>query len=129
MVDDEQDLCEIVRLSLESIGCTVLSANDGEAGLALIRARRPSLAILDIKMPKLNGYQVLTRMQQDPVLTGIPVIVMTSLTDGTPTTNEQWATKLGVLHFISKPMDPLEIVRVVKDQLALGIEERPETQS
>lgn len=118
MVDDESDLREIVRLALENTGYDFAGAADGEAGLALIRERRPALVLLDIVMPRLNGYQMLARMQQDPALAATPVIVMTCVTGEDPTSEEDWARKLGVCRFISKPAHPDDIVTAVREQLA-----------
>src|SRR5262245_46414689 len=73
VVDDETDLCLLLQTSLEARGYVVATANDGEEGLSLIRERRPSLVVLDFKMPKMNGYQVLAQMQKDPQLAPTPV--------------------------------------------------------
>lgn len=117
MVDDEQELCVIMGVALVAEGFDFASRNDGESGLELIRERRPQVAILDIKMPKLNGYQVLATMQQDPELCNIPVIVMTGMTEETDTSDEEWARKLGVRRFISKPVTPEKIIEAVQAEL------------
>ena len=117
VVDDEEDLCRLVQISLTPRGYDVETAHDGAAGLELIRLRQPALIVLDIKMPRMNGYQVLARLQQEPNLAKIPVIVMTSLTDSSDDTDEDWARRLGVRQFISKPVDPLVIVDAIESQL------------
>lgn len=118
VADDELDICNVMRLALEAHGYEVATANDGEAALALVRARLPRLVILDIKMPKMNGFQVLVAMQTDEVLCQIPVIVMTSLTDSTDASEEEWAGKLGVHRLVTKPADPETVLRVVREVLA-----------
>lgn len=121
VADDELDICNVIRLALEAHGYEVAVANDGEAALAMIRARAPRLVILDIKMPKLNGFQVLVAMQSDEALKSIPVIVMTSLTDGSDASDEEWAGKLGVSRLISKPADPESLLRAVDEALTPSV--------
>jgi chemosensory pili system protein ChpA (sensor histidine kinase/response regulator) len=106
MVDDEPDLCLLVTIALEHRGYDVATAYDGEAGLALIQQRRPAVVLLDIRMPKLNGCQVLARMQQDPTLAATPVIVMTSVSDEKQYSEEEWARRMGVACFLAKPFEP-----------------------
>lgn len=118
MVDDEQELCAIMGVALVAEGFDFASRNDGESGLALIRERRPDVAILDIKMPKMNGYQLLALMQQDSELSRIPVIVMTGMTEETNTSDEEWARKLGVCRFISKPTTPEKLIEAVQQLLS-----------
>lgn len=120
VVDDEEDICYIIAMALIQHGYDVDVANDGEAGLALIRSRRPALVLLDIMMPVLNGYQTLARMQQDPEMATIPVIILTSLDDTQENTQEEWARRLGVSQFLAKPIDPETIIQAVTTQLALA---------
>ena len=119
MIDDEQDLCRLVAIALEHHGYAVASAYDGEAGLALIRQRRPALVLLDIQMPRMNGYQVLTQMQHDPELARLPVIVMTSLDAQKEFSEEEWARRLGVARFLAKPFDPWELITMLRTLLLL----------
>ena len=115
IIDDEEDLCEMLRLTLEPRGFGVAMAHDGEAGLELIRARRPDLVVLDIKMPRVTGYQVLAQMQQSEELSRIPVFVVTSLTEGEEPTDAEWALKLNVQQFLSKPFDSMQLADLVAE--------------
>jgi two-component system cell cycle response regulator len=117
MVDDEQEICAIMGIALIAEGFDFASSHDGLSGLSLIRERRPQVAILDIKMPRMNGFQVLAKMQQDPELGQIPVIVMTSITDGSDTSDAEWASKLGVYRFLSKPVEPEALIQAVREQI------------
>ena len=126
VIDDEPDICQLVELALKDRGISVRIAHDGLAGLELIEALRPDGIILDIKMPKLNGYQLLARMQQRPEIAHIPVAVMTSLSDSDgDVTPEQWAQKLGVVSFFNKPVDPIVMVEAVMRQLPAGRDSVP----
>jgi CheY-like chemotaxis protein len=90
-------------------------AYDGRSGLELIRERRPALVLLDIRMPIMNGYQLLALLQQDPKFARIPVFVLTSMDSERQFSDEEWASRLGIARYISKPFDP-EAVAVLVDQ-------------
>lgn len=64
VVDDNQDGCEMMRALLESLGHRIECALDGEAGLALIERARPDVAIIDVGLPKLTGYEIVTRLRE-----------------------------------------------------------------
>ena len=115
IIDDEPDLCELLRLALQPHGYAVAVAYDGLAGLDRAAALRPALIILDIQMPRMNGYQVLARMQQDPALAATPVIVITSLTGEGEMTDEEWTRRLSVKRLISKPFGPEVVVAAVRE--------------
>lgn len=117
VVDDEEDLCRMIQLTMDTRGYDIATAHDGESGLALIRTRRPALVLLDIMMPRLNGYQVLAQLQQDPALAPIPVIVMTSLDDQASHSEKDWAQRLGVCQFITKPTSPDKIMAAIEAHL------------
>lgn len=111
LVEDDPTISTVLRVGLESRGLTVHSAEDGVAGLALIRKVRPDAALLDIKMPKMNGYQLCAALQSDPALAGIPILVMTGLTaeDGAQP-DKVWRDRMGVADFVSKPFDAADVV-------------------
>lgn len=107
VVDDEEDLCQMVEISLRirNQDIRVHKAHDGEAGLALIKRVRPDLVILDVKMPKANGYEVLSRLRADADLKDTPVMMMTSLTEGSAKADIDWGKSLGVQAFFTKPYE------------------------
>lgn len=78
LIDDDQVLGEVMRHRLIDEGYEVLWAHDGAEGLALMRAERPSLVLLDIVMPTMNGYEFLEIMMKDPTLSGIPVVIISN---------------------------------------------------
>ena len=77
IVDDDQDILGMYKLRFEQEGYEVVTAMDGEAGLALIRTADPDIVLLDLQMPKVDGMGVLDTLNQDPKLKVIPVIVLT----------------------------------------------------
>jgi CheY-like chemotaxis protein len=118
IIDDEEDLCRVLSLALADAGYSAASAYDGLAGLDLIRQRRPAAILLDIKMPRMNGYEVLTRLQQDPALAAIPVVILTNLSQEGDFSDDSWARKLGVRHFLSKPFTPDKVTALIAELLA-----------
>ncbi len=81
VVDDEQDLRDAISTALAYEGFEVVSARDGEEGLALAESQLPDLILLDIMMPKIDGIEMLRRMRSTEWGKKIPVIVMTMLDD------------------------------------------------
>ena len=123
VVDDEQDLCRILEIAIRvrNMEIEVHKAHDGISGLALIEKVRPDLVILDVKMPKANGYEVLNRIRQDVNLKDTPVIMLTSLTQDTPKTDDQWQTSMDVAGFFSKPYDTEKLLQTVESVLGVEI--------
>lgn len=78
VVDDERELLELVELRLTMAGYRVLTAEDGDAGLELIRESRPALAILDVRMPGLDGYELTRVIRDDPELRGMKVVMLSA---------------------------------------------------
>ncbi len=78
IVDDDQDILGMYKMRFEQEGYEVVTAMDGEAGLALIRSSDPDIVLLDLQMPKVDGMGVLDVLNQDPKLKVIPVIVLSN---------------------------------------------------
>jgi signal transduction histidine kinase/DNA-binding response OmpR family regulator len=77
-IDDDPVAIELVRASLEPKGWTVLGAATGQEGLALIRERQPSVVLLDLLMPGMDGFEVVEALQADPGTKSVPVVILTS---------------------------------------------------
>jgi DNA-binding response OmpR family regulator len=78
VADDDPDILALVRFRLERDGYEVLSAPDGETALDLALARTPDLAVLDVMMPRLDGYELTRRLREHGPTTGIPIILLTA---------------------------------------------------
>jgi DNA-binding response OmpR family regulator len=78
LVDDDAGMLKIFAKYLEHAGYAVATAGDGEEALARVKACLPHLVILDIMLPKLNGYEVCTALKQDPATRRIPIIMFTA---------------------------------------------------
>ena len=99
MIDDDHNMHELAKRTLSKAGINLIGAMDGEAGLNIIRANRPSLILLDVYMPGREGWSILSEIKADPDLKEIPVCMVTQL-------NEQdYAQSLGANGYITKPID------------------------
>ncbi len=98
-VEDDADLAEMYRLKLELDGYTVTRAADGEEGLRMAKAIHPDIVFLDIRLPRMDGFQVLERMRADEELRHIPVIILSNYGE-----NElvERGLKLGALEYLIK---------------------------
>jgi adenylate cyclase len=99
VIDDDPIARDLLKTILRKEGWRVAEAEHGEAGLALARQLRPMAITLDIMMPQVDGWSVLTSLKSDPVLAEIPVIVVTVITD------RGIALSLGANDFMTKPID------------------------
>ncbi len=108
--DDDEEVCEIMRISLESRGYRVATSTDGETALKMVLEKKPDLMVVDIKMPKLSGYELISEVKKNPNLSDIPIIVITGITSESRRSNEEWKNKIGVQDFISKPFAPLDLI-------------------
>jgi DNA-binding response OmpR family regulator len=76
--DDEERVVRLLQIRLEALGYEVIPAYDGETALRRVAEERPDLVLLDVMMPKLDGFEVLRRLKQDPETASIPVIMLTA---------------------------------------------------
>ncbi len=130
VIDDNRALVRIIEAVLQRHGFEVLTAFDGEEGLAQARKTKPDLVILDIVMPGLNGYQVCRRLQSDPSTVHIPVLMLTVKgqiqEDPRPWEKRDQYSRIqermagydaGAVEFLSKPVTAKELVERVKSLL------------
>jgi DNA-binding response OmpR family regulator len=111
VVDDDPDILALVRIKLESCGHDVLTAPDGEAGLAAT-AEQPDLVLADWTMPRLTGIEMLEQMRADPATAAIPFILLTARA------NE--VHEPGIDGFLAKPFSLADLVAGVDAALARG---------
>ncbi|XWN53830.1 response regulator transcription factor [Anoxybacillus flavithermus] len=104
IVDDEKEMRELLRLYLEQEGFTCVEADDGEAGLAMLANAHIDLIILDIMMPKLDGYRFCMRVRER---SQVPIIFLTARSDEW---DRVYGLKIGADDYIVKPFSPNEVV-------------------
>lgn len=108
IIEDEEVLLDVLQEKLKKEGYQVEVARDGEEGLIRTRSFKPDIVLLDIVMPKLDGFQFLEKMQQDEVIKNIPVMIISN--SGQPVEIDR-ALKLGVKDYIIKTQfDPQEVL-------------------
>ncbi|WP_321529176.1 response regulator [Sedimenticola selenatireducens] len=111
IVDDEKNIAISVDYLLRREGYQVSVAHDGEEGLRLIQSDRPDLVLLDIMMPKLNGFQVCEAVRQDPALADVRIVMLTA--KGRDAEKEK-GLALGADAYITKPFSTRELVSQIK---------------
>jgi CheY-like chemotaxis protein len=116
LVEDDAILVEMYQAKFELEGHDVKIATNGEECLAILKEYSPELILLDILMPKLNGFHVLKEIKKQPSLRQIPVILLTNLGQAEVDMNRELARALGVNDYLIKSQHtPDEVVtRVVK---------------
>lgn len=117
IIEDDPTINQMYRMKFEATGFDVQLASDGERGVALVEAFRPDLILLDLQMPKKNGYETLKEIRAHEWGTSIPVIILTNL-------GEEEAPKelreLDIKSYILKAdLTPSQVVERVKDTLGL----------
>jgi DNA-binding response OmpR family regulator len=123
VVDDNADLLQMIRMLLEERGGhEVMLSAEGEDGLAKARANPPDLAIIDVMMPGMNGYEVCRQLRRNPATAQIPIIVLTAR--GQPVDREA-ALAAGADDYIAKPVTMAELLERVNRLLTSRIARRP----
>jgi len=118
VVDDEEDILRMLRMVLEKNGLVVETAEDGQQARDRIDRRRPDLILLDLKMPRVNGYQLFAELKSDEKTKSVPIIVITALTQGSDQGDEEWARRMGAEGFLTKPFDLDELSWRVEQMVA-----------
>jgi phosphate regulon transcriptional regulator PhoB len=117
VVEDENDILEMMAYNLEREGYRVLTADDGESGLELIRREAPDLVLLDLMLPGLDGVEICRQLKVDPMSRSIPVIMVTAKAEESDVV---LGLGIGADDYIPKPFSPRELVARVKAVLRRG---------
>ncbi len=119
LVEDDAILVEMYQAKFELEGHEVAVATNGEECLVLLKTYQPDLILLDILMPKLNGFHVLKEIKKQPDLRNVPVILLTNLGEAEVDMNQELAGALGVSDYLIKSHHtPDEVVAKVMRTLA-----------
>lgn len=120
-IEDESALQKTLGTSLAQEGYQIISATNGEEGLQMAKSQEPDLILLDLILPKMNGFEVLENLRKDNVIKDIPVVVLTNLeTSG----DIGKVIELGATSYLVKTQYSLEeLTHKVKDILEGGKEE------
>jgi len=120
VIDDDIDLVEIIRLTLENEGFGVIDAQNGARGLELARERKPDLILLDVMMGEIDeGFQVAYELRKGDNTRDIPIIMLTAVADqtGYAFDPEKDSDFLPVDEYLEKPVSPRRLVDLVRKHL------------
>ena len=115
IIEDDKFLRELIVQKLVKEGCNTSEAIDGEEGIKKVKEEKPDLVLLDLILPGIDGFEVLSKMKEDPALAQIPVIILSNL--GQKDDVEK-GLKLGAVDYLIKAhFTPGEIIDKVKNAL------------
>jgi CheY-like chemotaxis protein len=117
LVEDEADLNFTLGLALEMDGYEVLRATSGEEALALLAQRRPDAILLDIRLPGIDGWEVLRRLGEMALSPRVPVVLLSAQVDAATAAR---AEELGCHAYLAKPFNTTQLGRIL--QAAIGTE-------
>jgi DNA-binding response OmpR family regulator len=106
VADDDADILALVAFRLEHAGYAVVTASDGDEALRLARERQPDLAVLDVMMPKLTGYDVTRALRAEDATARLPVILLTARVQEADVARGYEA---GADDYVKKPFSPQEL--------------------
>jgi len=115
VVDDDKLLLRLVELNLNRIGIKVLMAEDGKEALRLAWEERPDVILLDIMMPRMDGYEVIQRLKAEKRTRNIPVIMLTAKSNPG---DQQRSREMGAVDYITKPFQLEELRQVVQSVIS-----------
>ncbi len=108
VVDDDKNICEIIRLYLDKEGFEVVIANDGQTAIDLFKQKTPSVVVLDVMLPKMDGFQVCREIRR---VSNIPIIMLTAKGE---TFDKVLGLELGADDYMVKPFENKELVARIK---------------
>jgi CheY-like chemotaxis protein len=114
LVDDERSIRTICRVNLEGDGLSVTEAANGAEALEAVKRARPSVVLLDVMMPGVDGWNVAEQLAADAETQEIPVVFLSARASYEDRLRAQ---ELGAVGYVVKPFDPLELAGVVRDVL------------
>ena len=124
VIDDDIDLVEIIRVTLENQGFKVIDAQTGARGLAMAKEQDPDLILLDVMMGKVDeGFQVAYELRSNDVTAETPILMLTAVTDQTGFDFDPAKDKdfLPVNEFLEKPISPRSLVDMIRKHLPTSV--------
>jgi two-component system, OmpR family, alkaline phosphatase synthesis response regulator PhoP len=115
IVDDEEDIVTALSIRLKAMGYDVLFAYDGMSALSKAREEKPNLILLDIMIPKLDGYKICRILKFDEQYRHIPIIMITAKGSDA---NKKMGEEVGTDAYIIKPFNPEELMTKIRELLA-----------
>ena len=114
IVEDESPMAEMVKMRLEANDYEVLTASDGQSGLEMAKKEKPDLIILDLMLPKLDGYKVCRMLKFDEKYKMIPIIMFSARAQET---DKKMGKEVGADAYITKPFEPKILLGKIQELL------------
>jgi len=121
VVDDERHIVRLVEVNLQRAGYDVVTAYDGVEALEKVKAEKPDMIVLDVMMPRKDGFEVLQDLQGNPAMADIPVIMLTAKAQDADVF-KGWQS--GVSSYLTKPFNPRELLTFV-ERIFQSLDEGP----
>jgi CheY-like chemotaxis protein len=123
LVEDTEDVIMLVKDYLEYIGFNVAVATDGVEGIAQAQALQPSLILMDIQMPVMDGFEATRRIREVPGLQTVPIIALTALA---MKGDRERCLEAGMTDYVSKPLSLKSLAGIIKDHINGGGKDTPQ---
>jgi DNA-binding response OmpR family regulator len=114
IAEDERDIRDLITFTLQFAGYDVIAASNGEEALKLARETIPDLVLMDVRMPRMTGYEACAAMKADPNLVDVPVIFLSAKGQDSEV---QSGLQAGAIEYLLKPFAPAELTRRIQDVL------------
>jgi len=115
IVDDRPEVVELVRVTLEGEDYQIVDASDGKEALKKVRLEKPDLVLLDVVMPKMDGFEVCRKLKKDPETQEIPIIMLTAKAQKV---DKEKGRQVGASDYITKPFSPSALLTKIEEILA-----------
>jgi two-component system, OmpR family, alkaline phosphatase synthesis response regulator PhoP len=116
VVDDQENIARIVRMMLENKGYTTIWAGDGAEALRLAKTEEPDLILLDVMLPKIDGFKVCRLLKFDKKYSHIPIVLLTAKSSPG---DKQTGREVGADYYLEKPFQPVQLIQVIEQLLSL----------
>jgi DNA-binding response OmpR family regulator len=117
VADDNPQILGMLTARLKKRGYDVITADDGEVALEMVAKEMPALVVLDVMMPKKNGWEVARSIRQNPVLTSTKIVILTAIGESI---NEMTSPLYGADAYLDKPFDFNDLERAISDLIKRG---------
>jgi twitching motility two-component system response regulator PilH len=114
IVDDSPSQLIGLQRIVEKMGHTVITAEDGAAGVEAAKRELPDLILMDVVMPNLNGFQATRQISKEPATSHIPVVLVTTKDQET---DKVWGMRQGAKAYVTKPVNEAQLIQTLKDIL------------
>jgi DNA-binding response OmpR family regulator len=111
ITEDEQELRQMLKLTMESAGYQVVTANNGREALERLNSDLPDVVLMDVMMPEMNGFDAMRKIKENPSTAHIPVVMLTALDDDASTA-KGW--KMGTSLYLKKPFVPGQLISYIQ---------------